>query len=66
MLIKVVETTDEQYIGLVFPLPAVGDTLYLGDVKWPVEGVQFDEATGYWKVWNYNYYAYVEEIKDGE
>ena len=66
MLIRVVETTDEQYLGLEFMLPKPGDVLHLGDVVWPVEGVEFNVASGYWKIWNFNYYAYVEEVKNEE
>lgn len=63
MLIRVVETTDDQYLGLIFPLPEVGVTLKLGDVEWDVEGVNYDSNLGLWKIWNYNYYALVEEYK---
>lgn len=66
MLIRVIETTDEQYIGLEFNLPSPGDVLKLGDVVWPIEGVSFDEASGCWKIWNFNYCAYVEEVKSEE
>lgn len=63
MLIKVVETTDDQYLGLEFMLPSKGDTLTLDDVEWDVEDVYFDESLGLWKIWNYNYYALVEEVQ---
>lgn len=62
MLIRVVETTDNQYLGICYPLPKVGDTLKLGDVEWDVEGVEYDEHLNLWKIWNFNYYALVEEV----
>lgn len=66
MKVQVVETTDEQHIGLSFELPKVGDTLILGDEKWEILGVEFDKPSGLWKIWNFNYCSYCQEIKEGD
>lgn len=54
MLVKVIDSTDGKFVGLVAPLPSPGDVFVYGEYEFDIVGVNF-QGNGIVVVWNYNY-----------
>lgn len=62
MKIKVIETTDNKFEGLVLDMPSIGDIISFEDYKWTVIGIE--KKGNRWVIWDYNYIAYCEEVEE--